>query len=238
MTDELRFLGRGAGFNVREGNTAAFLRRGDEMLLIDCGETVFQRLSEGHWLDGVREVRVAVTHLHSDHCGSLGTLGLYLYFTAGCGMKLVVPPDDGFQNDLRSLLRLYGLPDGAWTMLPDSGFGTFAGVRALRFVPTRHAPTMTCFSLQWEGARGAVFYSADTCEGEPLARFLREHGDFDRVYMDATDLDLPDGVHLPVQKTARIVPRDLRSRVFLMHLNGESCETLGRELGFGIVENV
>ena len=41
---ELKFLGRGSAFNVKEGNTAAYYKEGDKMLLIDCGETVFSTI--------------------------------------------------------------------------------------------------------------------------------------------------------------------------------------------------
>ena len=184
MADELCFLGRGAGFYTREGNTSAFFKSGEEMLLIDCGETVFGQLTEEHLLDGVRKLRIIITHLHSDHCGSLGTLGLYWYFSVGHTMELVVPPDKDFQQDLITLMRLYGVPREAFFMTEDAVFGSFAGIQDLRFIPTLHAPDMTCFSLQWISLKGPVFYSADTCEGEPVARFIRDHEDFDRIYMD------------------------------------------------------
>ena len=41
---KLNFLGRGAAFNPKEGNTAAFIKEGDRLLLIDCGESVFRQI--------------------------------------------------------------------------------------------------------------------------------------------------------------------------------------------------
>ena len=40
---DLKFLGRGSGFNTKEGNTAAYCIKDDMLLLIDCGESVFQK---------------------------------------------------------------------------------------------------------------------------------------------------------------------------------------------------
>lgn len=87
----LRFLGRGAAFNVTEGNTAACVKNGGELLLLDCGETVFYQLMKQHLLDGVKRLTVAVSHLHSDHCGSLGSLGHYCRYALGIRMTLLVP---------------------------------------------------------------------------------------------------------------------------------------------------
>ena len=43
---ELLFLGRGAAFNTSQGNTAACIREGERLMLLDCGETVFSALKE------------------------------------------------------------------------------------------------------------------------------------------------------------------------------------------------
>ena len=52
---ELRFLGRGAAFNAEQNNTAACIREGGHLLLLDCGETVFRELKVRGLLEGVRE---------------------------------------------------------------------------------------------------------------------------------------------------------------------------------------
>ena len=52
---ELLFLGRGAAFNTSQGNTAACIREGERLMLLDCGETVFSALKERGLLEGVRE---------------------------------------------------------------------------------------------------------------------------------------------------------------------------------------
>ena len=39
---ELKFLGRGSAFNVKEGNTSAFFYSNGELFLIDCGESVLK----------------------------------------------------------------------------------------------------------------------------------------------------------------------------------------------------
>ena len=40
----LLFLGRGAAFNPKEGNTSAYFLENNQLFLIDCGESVFERI--------------------------------------------------------------------------------------------------------------------------------------------------------------------------------------------------
>ena len=74
---ELKFLGRGSAFNVKEGNTSAYYKKDNILLLIDCGTTVFKSILDQHLLDNVKEVNVLITHLHDDHVGSLSSLIRY-----------------------------------------------------------------------------------------------------------------------------------------------------------------
>ena len=70
----LRFLGCGGAFNTALGTNAAFFTHNGNLYLLDCGETVFERAKLSGLLDSAKEIFVAVTHFHSDHVGSLGTL--------------------------------------------------------------------------------------------------------------------------------------------------------------------
>ena len=74
---KLNFLGRGAAFNPLEKSTSAYIREGDRLFLIDCGESVFAELIRRGILKDAKEVWIAVSHLHSDHSGSLGSVTLY-----------------------------------------------------------------------------------------------------------------------------------------------------------------
>ena len=77
---DLIFTGRGAAFNVLEGNTNAYFIENETLFLLDCGEGMFAHLKTHNILNKIKEVYVYISHTHSDHCGSLGTLGLYCQF--------------------------------------------------------------------------------------------------------------------------------------------------------------
>ena len=78
----LKFLGIGSCFNFDMGNTSAYYIDNKEktMLLFDCGETVFSELGKKGLLSDLEKATVIITHLHSDHVGSLPSLIFYFHY--------------------------------------------------------------------------------------------------------------------------------------------------------------
>lgn len=68
----LKFIGIGSAFNTDLGNTSAYIKKEDRMLLIDCGGTVFHELQKQKLLEGVNQIYMIITHTHPDHVGSVG----------------------------------------------------------------------------------------------------------------------------------------------------------------------
>ena len=67
----LKFLGRGSAF-TDEHNSAYFVEN-DELILIDCPMSAFQRLNDKN-LALYDHIYVLVTHTHGDHVGGIGML--------------------------------------------------------------------------------------------------------------------------------------------------------------------
>src|SRR5574344_298128 len=99
---ELKFLGRGSAFNVEEGNTAAYFKIDKNLILIDCGELIFERLITKKILDDVDDIYVFITHLHSDHVGSLLSLINYAYYILKTKINIIYP--DYSNNNICSSL--------------------------------------------------------------------------------------------------------------------------------------
>ena len=130
---ELHFLGRGAAFYVEAGNTSAYLREGSRLLLLDCGESVFADLLRRGALSGVTDITVALSHLHSDHCGSLGSLCHYCFYMLHIIPKLVLPEDAAYRADVATLLRLFGVQENAFAFVEDGGALGFSSFRSFRY---------------------------------------------------------------------------------------------------------
>ena len=80
--NKLEFLGRGSGYNVTEGNTCAFIKKDDTLLLIDCGESIFKEIIKKNLIDGIKNIHVLITHMHSDHIDSLGSFVGYCHWNS------------------------------------------------------------------------------------------------------------------------------------------------------------
>ena len=74
MINVIRFLGCGSAFNPLMGNTSAYFKKGDNLFLIDAGETVFSELFKRKLLAESENIYVLITHTHGDHVGSLPSI--------------------------------------------------------------------------------------------------------------------------------------------------------------------
>lgn len=232
----LTFIGRGAAFNPAEGNNSAYFRSGSQLLLIDCGENVFTRLVTGKLLDGITEVTIVISHLHSDHCGSLGTFVHYCIYALGCKPTIALPADPEYREQVTTLLTLFAAPPDCYHLVSDSDVSGFAGVRSIRYIPTFHAPLLKCYSFSIETENGLIFYSADTATEKTLCDFIHDHPDVKEIYIDANDSTAPDSVHLNIDKLYAALPPEYRAITYMMHIPSVKCAEKGLALGFKIVQ--
>lgn len=234
---ELKFLGRGSAFNVKEGNTSAYFIEEDQLFLIDCGEDVFAKLKQKSLLSGVRAVNLMITHTHSDHIGSLGSLVLYLYTVLHRPLKIILPDNEEYRKLVRQILEGFGcieeMYDLALDTQLDDKFKSFSGVR---YVKTWHCPEIMSFGLIFTTKEGLVYYSGDTKEIKNLHYLLSNGVQIAKAYVDASSVRKSNGTHLFVGNLAMAVPEDLRKRIYCMYFNDESCIQMALGYGFSVVE--
>lgn len=111
---ELLFLGRGAAFQPSFGSNSAYYIEGTKLMVIDCGESTFARLHAAGVLQGITELYIALTHLHSDHSGSLGTLCHYCKYVLHLPLQIVVPQEPEYTGKITTLLDIFGAPEGSY----------------------------------------------------------------------------------------------------------------------------
>ncbi len=224
----LQFLGTGSAFNTALGNTSAWLRQEGEMVLIDCGGSVFGRLLEKRLLAGVTRLDICLTHTHGDHVGSLGDLILYSWLMLGV-VPTVRHPEPA---RIIRLTELLGVPPEAF-VLEGAELFTVGDWLTARFEPQVHADTMPAFGLELALGNRRLWYSGDS-RGIPariLARFLA--GEITCLYQDTAGQERPDGLHLSLAGLTALIPAPLRSRVVCMHLDESFDPVQAEALGFG-----
>jgi ribonuclease BN (tRNA processing enzyme) len=233
---ELKFLGRGSAFNVKEGNTSAYIKQDDMLLLIDCGESIFQKILEKKLLDDVKEVNVLITHLHSDHCGSLSSLIMYCFYCKGIKPNVYFPQ----RNKIHELLNLTGASEGV--LWEDLSIEYMEEHHRLSIVPTRvsHVKEFRNYGYHIENIDNGstILYSGDTngVDDDFIKYDFLNWEDNIKVYHDTCLADYEGNVHTSLKKLCELVPKGYRSLFYCMHLDCDELIEKAISEGFNVVE--
>ncbi|PFK99863.1 ribonuclease Z [Priestia megaterium] len=237
----LNFIGRGSAFNTKEGNNCAYIKKGEHLLLIDCGSSTFSRLIESNLLDGVKNITVLITHLHPDHVGSLGDLIFYSYYSIAPmferKVKVLVPTQ--IVEELGEILRLTGVESNTYDsyelgLAYDFNFDQ-VGLKGLGPISVEHAEELNCFGYVLFSEDKTIYYSGDSnmIPGDILKAL--ENGHIDYFYQDTCQADYEGNVHLSLRKLTKLIPYELRHKVYCMHLDEKFNEQTAKDLGFNVV---
>jgi len=221
----LHFLGCGAGYCPTYGPNCAYFRAGKGLYLLDCGTSAFERLAERDAFSDVDCVTILLTHLHADHCGSLGILLDYCLDVLGIPTRLIHPEDT-----VLTLLRLQGVSPEAIHHAHRMGAPDENGV-FVEFVPVEHAPDMRCYGLCIDAAGDRFYYSGDANRVPEAMRTALQEGRISRIYQDTASH--PSAYHCFADVLAEDIPAEYRSKVFCMHLDSE-CRDKLTAMGFGV----
>ena len=242
---ELRFLGRGAAFNPKEGSNSAYFVVDSQLFLIDCGETTFSSLLQEGILDDVSSINLMITHTHSDHIGSIGSLVLYSYRAKNKPLNIIISEDYKNVEDITGILKLFGcfsLESGEvvpfWRFVDQKSFDGFSEeLRSIQFIETNHCQELSSYGLIFQTSEGIVYYSGDTNETKQIEKFLALPSDMiDRMYVDVTTDEYYGKVHILLSKLDEVVPTAQRKKVYCMHFNNDDCIKEAKSLEFNVVK--
>jgi hypothetical protein len=236
---ELTFLGRGAGFYPAEGSTSSYFLDKGELFLIDCGESVFKTILDKKILDSVSALNVLITHTHSDHVGSLGSLLLYSSAAKNIKTNIISDENMAFAPQITTLLKIYGLPDRMYQFVNISGFDNrYSQFNKIRYIKTFHCDELKSCAIVFETNNGLVFYSGDMKDPAPLIEIIKSGQRIDKLYLDSNNDPNPNPVHLRLKEIYDIVPPELRPEVYCMHFNNSQCMRDALAFGFKVVEKI
>lgn len=210
-------IGMGSAFNPRLGNNSFLLDDLATPVLFDCGSTVFKTLLESDLI--LSGLGVAITHLHTDHIGSLGTLLEYSFFNNRVTTPLYVPR--GIAKDLITILNLTGVPAAAYYVIPMDENTPLKLSEKLSIAPFRvhHLPKelgFKCYGFQIFYKDKAIIYSGDW---KYIPKWLqREINDlvYDELYLDVS-MKETNPVHLTLSEMANKLSPEALKNVILMH---------------------
>lgn len=226
---EIKFLGIGSAFNVKLGNTSMYVKQDNVLLLIDCGESIFEKILEHNILNNITDVNVLITHLHSDHIGSLSSLIFYCYY------KLNIVPNIYFDDkeQLYDILKLMGTKINEHYKLysTKSCHIDFIDIISLK---TDHVKGMNCYSYILNINDKKIFYSGDSTS----LSFYKTYNIIKNNIICFQEVCLPDykgNVHTSIKKLKENIPISYRENIYCMHIDcDEVIEELYKE-GFNVV---
>ena len=234
---ELKFLGRGAAFNPKEGNTSACFIENNQLFLIDCGESIFEKLVELDLLNNIESINLMITHTHSDHIGSLGSLVMYAYYALKRPLNIILPENPKHLPNIEKVLSGFGCTEEMYNLVLENKYDEkYETFQNIRYVSTSHCDELDSYGLLFTTPNGVIYYSGDTREINVIKALISSKTLIDKLYVDTTTANYPGNVHLYIGLLNDIIPEELKGRVYCMHLNNDDCINMAKELGFNVVE--
>ncbi len=212
----LLFLGRGSAF--ADEHNSAFFVEDNELVLIDCPATSYQKVKKMNW-EQYDNIYILITHTHGDHSGGVGTMLQYVWFASYMKKKvtIVAPSAEVKEDILLLLMRIEGCEQEWFDIITADELNKTWFVTA---VPTSHVRPLAgkCFGYNLNIHGNNVVYTGDTGTLEPFKPLLKR-GSF--LYTEAAYYK--SEVHLYLKD---ILPEFIRLsdsgvHVYLMHLDVE-----------------
>lgn len=233
--EKIKFLGIGSAFNPLWGNNAAYYIRNNKLLLIDCGETNFERILRKNILEDISQVYILITHLHPDHVGSLGSLIFYLKFMKNIEAKVLFED----KESIKVLLNLMGVQDEDYKLCEEFLVEELRGIgiRNIETYSVNHSNKLKSYGYKiiFEDNE-VIFYTGDCKEisNEVINQVLKN--EIHKLYIDCFPIDISGVPHITVAKMCEIFPEYCRNRIYGMHYDGENVIKLLKENKFRCVK--
>lgn len=225
----LNFLGRGSAFNIKEGNTSAFFKINNELILLDCGESIFERIIDRKLLDDVNEVHILITHMNSDHIGSLSSLIYYCYYIKQILANVYFP-----HGELFDMLKIQGHREGQDCKFKyiDSDKNNFISSINVKPIRVSHMKTLNCYGYLIYIGEKLIWYSGD-CSN--VSNVINEY-EIDEFYQDTCLPDYEGSTHASLRLLRETIPEDKRYKVYCMHIDCDELIKKAKNAGFNVAE--
>ena len=196
----LKFLGSDAGFG--NNNNSAYIEINNNLILIDCGITVFNTIKTKFDFKKYNQVEIIITHLHNDHAGSLSQFIMYLWFIHNIQVKVI-----SACKNIKEFLRITGTPDESYILTNID--------ENIQFIETEHVKELDCYGFKLSINNKTIIYTGDT---KTLAPFLPYIKEADELYVDVSK---NGGVHLKFEDIINELQniQCQGTKVYLMHID-------------------
>ena len=195
----LSFLGKDSGFG--KNSNSAYLETDKELIIIDCGFSVFEKVKEKFDLSKYNSIKVIITHLHNDHAGSLSQLILYCWYIFNKRVTVMSKCEN-----IEKYLEITGTPREAYELKNDY----------IEFIKTEHVKYLDAYGFYIKLNEKNIVYTGDTNTIEPFLNFIEKA---DEIYIDVSRYR--SDAHINIEDVVDILKefKEKGKKVILMHLD-------------------
>lgn len=224
----LKFLGIGSCFNFEMENTSAYYLKDNSLFLIDCGETVFSKLGKKGILNGLKEITIVITHLHSDHVGSLPSLIFYAYYVLNLIPNIIFP----IKKEIIEYV-LHFVERNMYNLYTPKEYNDIINTSMIYEIQQDHA-NMYSYGYEISLDGKYIFYSGDTnsLRKDILNNFLNYQ--YDYFYHEVTRFQNYN--HYFICELRENIPKERRKDVICIHIDDKELLKILLEDGFSIPE--
>lgn len=254
---KLHFLGYGSGHNPAFGSNSAYMKLpGDGMLLLECGESTLRNILGVRYFNKIKYLTIILSHTHSDHSGSLGTLIPRVYGETGRPVSLLYGSRRQ-RREISGLLVNFGVPKSCYRLMPvgvthklnpslrQELFG--GALLVVDMNRAQHVNELDCFSITIaqsknpEAKTSLIYWSGDTSDpAGAIAALLMDEKCL--VYHEANtgvgsqhmNIDEFDRILLAAARFDEKLAQKWRRRITLMHLDSEETYTKAIHMGYNV----
>ena len=229
---KLTSLGSGSAFSSDSNNTSGyFISNVNSFNLIDCGETVFKKVKP--LLKKNKKLNIFITHMHSDHIGSLPTLIFYCHYVLNTIPNIYFPD----KKNLMQFLGLNGVSENFYVIHNDVLTYTKVDDFLVKFIPVKHVETLNSYSLSFEkhyenSIQTTMFYSGDMSEFPIPPQDIEKYS---YIYLECCLKDYPNNVHMPISKICGAFNETQWKNITLMHFDNKELKNIVLLLGFEVL---
>lgn len=223
--EELKFLGVGSAFNLKDDNNSAYYITGDTFILLDCGDRIARKIINYDLFKNIKNVLILITHLHADHISSLETLIDYIYLLRkDINCKIVYPQ----KENLETILNLEATFD--FTILGSKEINEFGvHIKALDASHIQNSYSYLVYTKNFN-----FYFSGDTNKFNNVALDELKNNKIDLLYHEVSYPNI--SVHTSLDDLTKAIPEEFRSKVYLMHFSDDKLKDLSKEKGFNIAK--
>lgn len=225
-----KFLGNGSAFNYSLDNNSMYFYEGRTLFIIDVGEKICSKIVSLNLLDErkIDKVCIIITHMHSDHIGSLEPLLVYIdVFTNIKDVSIIYPN----AKELKEYLKIMNYSKDV-TILHDK-VNIIDGIE-IKACLQKHIPNSYGYFVY--GKENRFFYSGDTSSFQNKALDALKEGRIDMIYHEVGLRS--SNYHIGLDELNKFIPLKYRNKVTLMHFENQEIINKGKEFGYLISEEV